>query len=550
MLSTHKIALGFILLLAIFFRFWNITTVPPGLFPDEAMNGSNALQALESSDFHTYYIDNNGREGLFINLQAIAVWFFGTEAWVLRIVSAVFGTLAVLGLYFLVKELFQNSLNYESGIMNRGGKIKNHNSYFNIHNSEIIALLATFFLATSYWHINFSRIGFRAITTPFFSIFAFYFLLKGMRRGSPWDFVFSGIAFGLGLNGYIAFRFIPFACAVPVFMGLWRWWKNRPLRETETNTSYPSCFPCNIVLLGIVILVVCAPLIMYFGAHPEDFVARTGQVSVFTDEHPIRAFVVSNIKTIGMLFVFGDCNPRHNFPCFPALHPLVSIAFIYGLYRIVISLRNRPLPLTHITLLFWLFFLMLPATLTREGIPHALRSIGIIPPVMAIAGFGAFLLLEKITSVWKPVAARMLVLVLLASIAGTTGYLYFDIWGNAPSTVSAFSTDLTQLAYYIRSLPNQTIKYLIVDLDYEALPVSAQSVVFLTDTATSASREEKNVHYIPRLDTLRHIILNDKPVIISFIAFQDKQLEQSITQTFPALQKETRGGFPVFIYNP
>ena len=73
------------------------------------MNGSNALQALENGNFRAYYIDNNGREGLFINLQAIAILFLGNEAWVLRIVSALFGVLAVAGIYFLARELFREN---------------------------------------------------------------------------------------------------------------------------------------------------------------------------------------------------------------------------------------------------------------------------------------------------------------------------------------------------------------------------------------------------------------------------------------------------------
>src|SRR3989338_8732178 len=215
MASSKKHFLVFvgILLLAIFFRFWHITDIPPGLYPDEAMNGSNALQALESGNFRAYYIDNNGREGLFINLQALAIWFLGNEAWVLRFVSALFGTLAVLGIYFLTKELFwKNS------------------------RKETIALLTSFFLASSYWHLTLSRIGFRTITTPTFSILAFYFLFRGMRRNSMFDFALSGIMLGLGLNGYIAFRFIPFAFAVPILIGLWRWWNTKP-RGTEWKAS-------------------------------------------------------------------------------------------------------------------------------------------------------------------------------------------------------------------------------------------------------------------------------------------------------------------------
>lgn len=160
-----------VLALGAFLRFYHITTIPPGLYPDEAMNGNNALEALHTGNFKTFYPDNNGREGLFINIQAISVWLFGREAWVLRIISAIFGTLTILGVYLAAKELLQK---------------------------DKIALLAAFFTATSYWHLNFSRIGFRAITTPFFLVFGLYFLLRGFRKNSIWTWY--GQAFSLDLD--------------------------------------------------------------------------------------------------------------------------------------------------------------------------------------------------------------------------------------------------------------------------------------------------------------------------------------------------------------
>ena len=86
-----------ILVIATFFRLWQIQTIPPGLYPDEAMNGNNALEALDTGDFKVFYSENNGREGLFINIQAIFLWLFGNKPWVLRLPSVIFGLFTVLG---------------------------------------------------------------------------------------------------------------------------------------------------------------------------------------------------------------------------------------------------------------------------------------------------------------------------------------------------------------------------------------------------------------------------------------------------------------------
>src|SRR3989344_2073975 len=144
-----------VLIIASFLRLYNLTELPPGLYPDEAMNGNNAQEALDTGNFKVFYPENFGREGLFINIQGLFISKFGHYSWALRLPSAIFGILTVLGLYLLTKELFKN---------------KN------------LALLAAFLLATSFWHINFSRIGFRAIMAPAFLVWSLYLLLKSLNQ--------------------------------------------------------------------------------------------------------------------------------------------------------------------------------------------------------------------------------------------------------------------------------------------------------------------------------------------------------------------------------
>ncbi|MEK7086713.1 MAG: hypothetical protein AAB935_00445, partial [Patescibacteria group bacterium] len=120
-----------ILALASFFRFYKLPSVHPGLYPDEAMNGNNALEAIKTNDFKIFYPENNGREGLFINIQALFLKFLlpengHPEPWMLKLPSAIFGILTVLGVFFLARELFRN------------------------YHGNKIALLSSFFLAVSF----------------------------------------------------------------------------------------------------------------------------------------------------------------------------------------------------------------------------------------------------------------------------------------------------------------------------------------------------------------------------------------------------------------
>src|SRR5262249_21267007 len=183
---TRYWILAAILALAGFLRIYQITIYPPGLYADEAMNGSNVLEVLETHDIHVFYPENNGREGLYIDVAIPFIYWLGNEAWVLRIPAILFGLATVWGMYLLGTELF----------------------------SARAGLLAAFLMATSFWHINFSRIAFRAIAAPCMFTWALWSLLASFRRlreGKAWLHLIlvSGVIYGLGFYTYIAYRVTP-----------------------------------------------------------------------------------------------------------------------------------------------------------------------------------------------------------------------------------------------------------------------------------------------------------------------------------------------------
>ena len=69
--NLYTILLAGILLLAVFFRFWQLNHLPPGLHPDEAANGLDIFRMRDHHDFRVLYNTNGPREALFFYLQAI-----------------------------------------------------------------------------------------------------------------------------------------------------------------------------------------------------------------------------------------------------------------------------------------------------------------------------------------------------------------------------------------------------------------------------------------------------------------------------------------------
>src|SRR3989344_1606676 len=351
-----------IILTAFVFRFKDIVSIPPGLYPDEAMNGNNALHAIQTGDYRVFYPDNNGREGLFMNIQAQSIRIFGNTPWALRVVSAFFGLGTVIGLYFLTRRLF----NWE------------------------IAALASFMMAISFWHVLFSRIGFRAIMAPFFLVWALFFFWRGKMHGHIGAFVWSGALWGLGLYSYIAFRVMPLALILTLIA---YWFAVKKDFGHEKYRHVRMMLERGFAALLVAAILVALPLGYYFWTHPADFLGRTSQLSVFASAHPIQDLATNTMRTLGMFNFTGDWNWRHNLAGEAQLFWPIGLFFLIGFirswYKLFKTRRTHGhFPTVQISLLSWFFLALVPVIISNEALQHALRALLVIPVVFIFAGEG------------------------------------------------------------------------------------------------------------------------------------------------------------------
>ena len=151
----------------------------------------------------------------------------------------------------------------------------------------------------------------------------------------------------------------------------------------------------------------------------------------------------------------------------------------------------------------WIGIGLLPVIISNEGIPHALRSILVIPPVMIMAAIGCvhvFSVLKKYVNL--PNKSRVLVIafVLVLGLVGFDGFWsYFYIWGKSPNTSAAFTNDYVTIARELNALPMSQPKYVVVEArgtDVRGIPIPAQTVMFLTDTFLPKNQKTKNMHYV------------------------------------------------------
>lgn len=469
-----------ILSIAIFFRLYNLTAVPPGLYPDEAMNGNNAAEALATGHFKVFYPENNGREGLFMNIQALFLkWTNVHEAWVLRFPSAIFGILTVLGIYLLALQLLKK-----------------------YPYRRLAAGAASFLLAISFWHILFSRIGFRAIMSPAFMVWGLYLLSLGLellfeKNKNVWGWLtlaIGGAVYGGGMYSYIAYRVTPLLI-IFFFAAYWFFFRVDWKKLAGAFAAYviPS-------------LAIFAPLGWYFLKNPADFFGRTSELSVTASAHPLHDLLLNIAKTIGMFWWHGDWNWRQNYAGAPELYWIVGIIFAIGLVWSLSSLIKKyrsPDPqqtLAWWTMLVWFALAFLPVVISNEGIPHALRSILMIPPVFFISGFVVAKMYEWIyPKLTAPHILQGCMLIIAALMAYQTYYQYFILWAQNPNTADAFDQQSVDIGHAINQIGPTIPKYVVVNqggVDVRGIPMPSQTVMFITDTFLPQWQKEKNVHYV------------------------------------------------------
>jgi len=428
-----------VVLAALFIRSYHLSTLPPGVYPDESVNGIDAITANAAHHWKFFYENNNGREGLFMNLIALGFSLFGISVVTLKMWSVFFGTITVLGMILLGEELFS---------------------------SRRTGIIAGFITATTFWAINFSRISFRAIMLPFVLVFTVFFLIRGIQKKKIIDYVFAGLFFGLGVHTYIAFRIAPLILVVLLIAFIAN-------RKKFFTTHWKEI----LAFLAATILV-ALPMLVDFYHNPEHFSGRTGQVSLFTPEvnqgRLLPMLGASVGKSLAKYSFFGDQNWRHNLPPWPELFPVIGIFFLAGfLYFIYeffylvwrrIRFRERSERLILVALLLsWFFAMLIPEAITNE-VPHALRSIGTMPVAILLAVFaieGAWKWAES-GKLKQHKKAIWIVLIALVTISGIWSVkLYFIDWAGNPNVPGAFGEGYMNMSQYINNLPAVTPKYVV-----------------------------------------------------------------------------------------
>ncbi len=162
-----QIILVAVLVLGLFLRTYNLSTVPNGLTWDEAAIGYNAYSLLKTGrDEHGAFLPlifksfGDYKPGFYIYLTVPSVAVFGLNEFAVRLPNALFGVLSIYGLYLFLTKLLDSKKN------------------------SFLPIFASFSLAISPWAVHFSRGAWEVNVFTSILLFSLYYYLKFLKNES------------------------------------------------------------------------------------------------------------------------------------------------------------------------------------------------------------------------------------------------------------------------------------------------------------------------------------------------------------------------------
>ncbi len=449
-------ALAALLLLAAILRLAGLARLPLGFHYDEAANLILTSEIARGQKTPIFIASYTGKEVAFFYWAALWVRLLGATPLALRLAAAIVGLATVATAAWAARELLAGW-----------------------PQARWIGLLSAAFMAASFWHLVFSRYGFRAVTQPLLQGLTVAALWRGLRlraahvedsaesprrRGWVWLIV-AGLCCGLTAYTYLAARAFP----LPLAAGL-----VALIALTPRGDRRARLLDSALVLL--VAGVALAPLATYWISHPGSFLTRARQVAA----PDLRQAWAGIRACLAMFFVRGDPYIRFNLPLRPLFDPLTAALFLAGIvlvaYRTIRPPRSAPPAEGALTragavfLLVTLPVMLLPSALAVGDVtPSNLRAVGLLPfiYVFPAAALGALLArAERVARRWRgldtpPDTAGTWPRLWQGACAVAAGALlaiptaraYFGDWARSPALYYAADGDLTDVADYLNRLP-------------------------------------------------------------------------------------------------
>ncbi len=376
-----------IFIFAIILRFYQLGIIPSGFHVDEAY-----------LTYNSYSILNTGKEitgNLFpLNLKSFLyspagytyfsipfIAILGLSEFSARFASAFFGSITIPLVFFLVLKLFKEY------------KYKNK-----------LAILASFFLAISPWHINLSRVCTDNVIVVFFVSLGTYFFLHWLEKNKWYLLIISFLSFFITLYTYQAARsFVPIFLPLLFIYGFY-------VKKFNKLKIYSLILGYVLLIIIPVVLVLFSPTLSYriktlsvfqhqntslvlseqqredgvMGVKPLESRFFHNKITNYAD-----AFTKTYFKHFSFEFLFTDAGlpDRYRVPGSGLLYLFELSLLILGLWYLFSFNKKMGW-----FILGWVLISPIGSGLTTDDVPNLQRTLTIFPAISILSGLGLIML--------------------------------------------------------------------------------------------------------------------------------------------------------------
>lgn len=408
-----RLSLLGLLLVGVFLRVWDLSTLPPGFSQQEIISVDITQQIQEGAGqvfFRTG--EDEGQESFYHILNAGMTRLVGDGLIGYRILSVWSGLLTLAFLYRAARWLFGPG----------------------------IALVAVAILVTDIEAVMLSRSATRLSLTPLFvtatlTLITWTFRLhQPIRPTRPITLRYAALGYLAGIALYVHYTGL-FLGAILIIFILYLWQTKQPV----SRQIWSSCLFA-LTLMSIVTL-----------PYMISFLRNTSVSGIYTlwKDRPenVIDFLESFVSTLGALFINGDSSPTQNVPSLPLLWPFWSILVLIG---VVTAVRRWREP--HFGLILIMLLIGLLPDIWLKSEPDFSAMIILLPVLCILAGIGAYTAAVYVRYQQAYGGMKLVGFVLIIGFIFTVWRVYQDYlvaWPERQDVRAAYHADLAEMMIYL-----------------------------------------------------------------------------------------------------
>ncbi len=438
---------GIILVIGIGLRFYKLGALPYVINGDEGIIGVFAKDTRNASNANPFALREN-IGGLYLQVMNIVITLFGSTAFSLRLLPAIGGTLALISTYLLSRQI--------------AGKR--------------VAVLATFLLAVSHTHLNFSRtVAVTYIQGTWLIPLELYFLLSGLEKRSSWRAAVAGILLAVHMNIYISAQIVVGIVAIYMLVAFF-------LLKKSFRPAWKQ-----VLVFWAGFLIIFIPEASFMLSHPAEFMSRFNADGTFTSGWLANEVLVTGktgIRILGERVIHAFLSliyyPANDFygSTTPVISFITVIFLVLGLGYILVRFRSLKM------LLLNGYFWGMTFAVGLFAVPpsaDSYRMLMALPAALLIAALTLDQVMEKlgVGITVKPFQYKVLVSFVLASLFMFNVWVYFfDFVGQCRYGGDPQTRFASYLGTYVQGIKSEEDIYLLSNNVYRV--GTHESVSYLT----------------------------------------------------------------------